>query len=405
MRAPHRTRFCATIAAGFVWVAALALAFFAVVEASPGGLSNAVFAAVAMLLVFSTVTVGTVLVTRLPRHMVGWLLLAGGLSFAVSLGSEALADYGLNRHPGTVPGAIWLAVLSILTGGLFIGLLAAFVPLYFPTGRLPSPRWRLVVLLAIVPTVGSGVFSALSPFPPDTFPAGIANPLALGGVAQQIVTLLSTISSVLGMVVLLLVMASLVVRYRRSTGIERAQLKWFVVAGLFVVPTFVVAILTLGFTSGPLAIVTNVAWPMAILGLALLPVAIGLAVLRYRLYEIDRLVSRTISWAVMTGVVVSLFVVVVLVLQAILAPLTRSNELAVAGSTLLVAALFQPLRRRVQRLVDRRFNRARYDAERTVAAFATRLADEVDFERLRAEILGTVERTVEPTSVSLWLRP
>src|SRR5450631_716908 len=135
-----------------------------------------------------------------------------------------------------------------------------------------------------------------------------------------------------------------------------------------------------------------------------MPVAIGLAVLCYRLYEIDRVISRTISWATVTVILGSLFVAVILVAQALLAPVTGSNELAVAGSTLLVFALFAPLRRRVQRLVDRRFNRSRYDAERTVAAFAARLADEVDLDQLRAEILATVAATVEPSSVSLWLR-
>jgi hypothetical protein len=133
-------------------------------------------------------------------------------------------------------------------------------------------------------------------------------------------------------------------------------------------------------------------------------VAIGIAVLRYRLYEIDRLISRTISWAIVSAILAGVFVGVVLAVQAILAPLTRSNDLAVAGSTLIVFALFVPIRRRVQRLVDRSFNRSRYDAERTVAAFAARLADEVDLEQLRAEILATVAATVEPSSVSLWLR-
>jgi hypothetical protein len=151
-------------------------------------------------------------------------------------------------------------------------------------------------------------------------------------------------------------------------------------------------------------VLNGIAWVVAIGGLALLPVAIGIAILRYRLYEIVRLISRTISYGVLTAIVAGLFVGFILVFQAVLAPVTGSNELAVAGSTLLAAALFQPIRRRVQRLVDRRFNRTRYDAEQTVAAFAERLRDEVDLEQLRAEILATVAATVEPSSVSLWLR-
>ena len=139
-------------------------------------------------------------------------------------------------------------------------------------------------------------------------------------------------------------------------------------------------------------------------GFALLPVAIGIAVLRYRLFEIDRLISRTISYGVLTAIVAGLFVGFILVFQAVLAPLTQSNELAVAASTLLAATLFQPLRRRVQRLVDRRFNRTRYNAEQTVAVFASRLRDEVDLEALRAAIISTVSAAVEPSSVSIWLR-
>jgi hypothetical protein len=389
------------VAVWAAWIAGLALALLAVAgnpPTDPGGTAEL------LLLLLSTLTVGAVLVTRLPHHIVGWLLLTGGLSLAISGGAGGLAYYGLVVHPGSVPGAVWFDVLGQAAGGAWIGLLAGFVPLYFPTGRLPSPRWRVVALLAIVPTVAPGIVNALSPFSAGSAPAGVANPLALGGLGAQLVALVSTAITVLGIPALLLVMASLVVRYRRAQGIEREQLKWFAYVGLVVVPAFVVAILTSGFTTGPLAIVTNVAWPLAIGGLALLPLAIGLAVLRYRLYEIDRLISRTIAYGLLTLLLGGLFVAVILLLQALIAPVTGSNELAVAASTLLVAALFQPLRRRVQRLVDRRFNRSRYDAERTVAALAARLRDEVDLEAVRADILATVDAALEPASSSLWLR-
>jgi len=393
-----------------LWIAALALVLLGFVEALPGGLANAAFVGVTLPLVLSTVTVGAVLVNRLPRHIVGWLLLGGGLSIAVSIGAAALADYGLNLHPGSVPGAVWFAILSGATSGTYIGLLGGFVPLYFPTGRLLSPRWRVVVLIAIVPTLSPVITNAFgssvvgSMFSAGTYPAEVTNPLALSGLGGQLIALLSTVSHALGVVVLIPLIASLVVRYRRASGIERAQLKWFAYVGLVVLPTLLLAIVTGGATSGPLAVLNGIAWVVAIGGLALLPVAIGIAILRYRLYEIDRLISRTISYGVLTAIVAGLFVGFILVFQAVLAPVTGSNELAVAGSTLLAAALFQPIRRRVQRLVDRRFNRSRYDAEQTVAAFASRLRDEVDLEQLRAEILATVAATVEPSSVSLWLR-
>ena len=174
--------------------------------------------------------------------------------------------------------------------------------------------------------------------------------------------------------------------------------------GWWPVLAFVVAIVASGFTSGPLLIVTTTPWFVAIGSLGVLPVAIGVAILRYRLYEIVRLISRTISWAVVTALIVGLFAGFILAFQAILAPLTRSNELSVAGSILVAFGLFQPILRRVQRLVDRRFNRTRCDAERMVAAFAGRLRDEDDLEQLRAEILSTASAAVEPRSVSLWLR-
>jgi hypothetical protein len=226
------------------------------------------------------------------------------------------------------------------------------------------------------------------------------NPLRIMGAVPDAVGFLLGPLTVL---VPLLTIASLVIRYQRAAGIERAQLKWFAFVVGISAPALLVGFSLYG-NDGVELIVSNVALLVAYAGFALLPVAIGIAVLRYHLYEIDRLISRTISYGVLTAIVAGLFVGFILVFQAVLAPVTGSNELAVAGSTLLAAALFQPIRRRVQRIVDRRFNRSRYDAERTVAAFAERLRDEVDLEQLRAEILATVTATVEPSSVSLWLR-
>jgi hypothetical protein len=386
------------------WAVALGLGILALVEALPTGIGTAGFAAATLLVVLPTVTVGALLVTRLPHHIVGWLLLAGGVSFAVGNGSGALADYGLNVHPGSVPGAIWFAVLSQAMNGTFIGLLGGYVPLYFPNGRLPSRRWWPVPVLAAVPTFVAPVTNLFVPFTPGTYPADVQNPLVISGLGGQLIALFTTVSTPIGLVALVCVIASLLLRYRRARGVERAQIKWFAVAGVGVILAFLVAILTGGFTIGPLAIVANVAWIAALLGMAVVPLAIGIAVLRYRLYEIDRLISRSIGWGTLTVVLGAVFVGLVLALQAVLAPFTGSNELAVAGSTLLVFSLFQPLRRRVQALVDRRFNRSRYDAEEAVAAFTERLRDEVDLDTLQGSLLTIVEATLEPTTVSLWLR-
>jgi hypothetical protein len=200
---------------------------------------------------------------------------------------------------------------------------------------------------------------------------------------------------------IILAVAGLATRYRRGDRVERLQVRWLLAAVSVVVAGVVgtTAEIAVRADHGP-AFSPLVMY----VGILLMPIAIGIAVLRYRLYEIDRLISRTVAYGLLSAVVGCLFVAFILVFQAVLAPLTKSNELAVAGSTLLVAALFQPLRRRLQRLVDRRFNRTRYDAERTVAVFAARLRDEVDLQQLRAEILANVAQTVEPSSVSLWLR-
>jgi hypothetical protein len=283
-------------------------------------------------------------------------------------------------------------------------IVAIYLALLFPTVRLLSPRWRSVAVAGAVAMVVNSVQGAFTAFTPGTYPPAVQNPLEIRGSIADLLALVGTVATTVGTLVMFLALASLVVRYRRAVGVERQQLKWFAAVVAIAGPALAIAILSSGATSGIIADVSNAAWGLALITLALLPVAIGVAVLRYRLYEIDRLISRTIAYGVLTAIVGSLFIGFILVFQAVLAPVTQSNELAVAGSTLLAAALFQPLRQRVQRLVDRRFNRTRYDAERTVAAFASRLRDEVDLQHLRAEILATVAHAVEPSSTSLWLR-
>ena len=194
---------------------------------------------------------------------------------------------------------------------------------------------------------------------------------------------------------------SMVVRLRRAQGVERAQLRWLVWSMAFIIVGFVIGLVGDSvFANG----LNGAVWLPAIVAFALPPLAIGVAVLRYRLYEIDRLISRTIGWAVLTVILGGVFVGLVLGLQSILAPFTRSNELAVAGSTLLVFSLFQPIRRRVQAVVDRRFNRSRYDAQVAVESFSTGLRDEVDLKILQESLLAIVETTLEPTVSGLWLR-
>jgi len=386
---------------------ALGLVFMAIAlltTRSDGPNGGPLFAIVGVLAILPAVTVGTILVTRLPANRIGWLLLVGGLLFAVSGGVTGLADFGLNVHPGSVPGAVWLAWLSGWIGLPYIVLAVAYLPLLFPTGQLPSRRWRPVAVTGAVAMVVGSAQSAFTAFTPGTYPPTVRNPLAVGGSVGDLLSLAGTVTVIVIIAAVFLAMASLVVRYRRAVGVERQQLKWFAAVVAIAGPALAIAILTSGDTSGIIAAISGATWVIALISLALLPVAVGIAILRYRLYEIDRLISRTIGWVVVSGVLVAVFVVVILVIQAALSSVTSSNTLAVAVSTLVVFALFQPLRRRIQTRVDRRFNRSRYDAERVVESFAGRLRDEIDLGQLTTEITAAVNHTVQPVSVSLWLR-
>ena len=386
---------------------ALGLVFMAIAlltTRSDGPNGGPLFAILGVLAILPAVTVGTILVTRLPANRIGWLLLVGGLLFAVSGGVTGLADFGLNVHPGSVPGAVWLAWLSGWIGLPYIVLAVAYLPLLFPTGQLPSRRWRPVAVTGAVAMVVGSAQSAFTAFTPGTYPPTVRNPLAVGGSVGDLLSLAGTVTVIVIIAAVFLAMASLVVRYRRAVGVERQQLKWFAAVVAIAGPALAIAILTSGDTSGIIAAISGATWVIALISLALLPVAVGIAILRYRRYEIDRLIGRTIGWVVVSGVLVAVFVVVILVIQAALSSVTSSNTLAVAVSTLVVFALFQPLRRRIQTRVDRRFNRSRYDAERVVESFAGRLRDEIDLGQLTTEITAAVNHTVQPVSVSLWLR-
>jgi hypothetical protein len=390
-----------TLAAWALWVGSVVFVVASLITARAGGPDDPVSATVIGVAVLSFATVGAILVSRLPANVIGWLLALGGFGLAVGNGAGGLADYGLTVHPGSVPDAIWFAWLSEWIWAPAFGAVV-LLALVYPTGRLLSVRWWPVAVGAILLITILTFGSATGPWPAGIFP--VANPLLIaGGAPGSMLDMVGVVAGPIALLVALLAVASLVLRYRRAAGVERAQLKWFAFVTAISVPAFLVTVVLYGNT-GVAPIASLVAGLVAFGGLALLPVAIGIAVLRYRLYEIDRIVSRTIAYAVLSAIVGGLFVGLILVFQAMLAPLTQSNDLAVAVSTLIVFALFAPIRRRVQGLVDRRFNRTRYDAERTVAAFAERLRDEVDLEQLRAEILATVAATVEPSSVSLWLR-
>jgi hypothetical protein len=280
-------------------------------------------------------------------------------------------------------------------------LLLPAVALVFPTGTLPGPRWRgpvaVVVALMVVRSVAvvlkPGPMGANGPMNPLTprlasMPAGVADVLAL---LDPIGSLSIPIGAAIGV-------AALLVRSRRSRGVERQQLKWLLVA-------MVPAALLLPLSLQPaISAAVPLIGTLSVATLPLAALAVAVAVLRYRLYDIDRILSRTIGWAIVTVVLAVVFVGVIIGLQALLAPVTEENTLAVAASTLLAAALFQPLRVRVQRTVDRRFNRSRVDAQRTIDTFSASLRDEVDLTAIQRQLLETVEAAVNPDRTALWIR-
>jgi hypothetical protein len=342
--------------------------------------------------------VGAMVAARRPRLPIGWLLVGIGLLMALGVAAGQYAVVAVLDAPGSLPfgpAAAWLSAWPFAAGFLLL----PFLFLLFPTGRLPGPRWRPLAWAgaAVYATNVFGVAFQPGPINPEEL-GPLENPLAipaLGGPGD----LPARIVIPLMLLVVLASVASLLVRLRRSVGVERQQLKWFAyAAGLFGLATFVNVVASLLGADQAGLFVTTVP-------VVALPVAIGVAVLRHNLFDIDRVINRTLVYGLLSALLGALYLGVVFLLGRLLVPVTGDAALAVAGSTLAVAALFQPARRRVQKLVDRRFDRRRYDAVRTVAAFSTRLRDQIELDALSGELLAVVDATVQPTSASLWLRP
>ncbi len=313
-----------------------------------------------VLAMLSAATVGAVLASRRPRHPVGWLLLALGASVVAGAVTEAYASYGLLARPGALPGARWAAVY---TDGSWVAwpALVGFVLLLTPTGTLPSPGWRRWARTAAAAAV---LAAALRPGTLDAPFESVPNPIAVGAVPLQVAAYLAAVVNILAVPV---AGVSLVARFRRARGVERQQLRWVALAAAL--SALAAAVVLLGMATGTEALY---GWATGVY-VAILPLAIGAAIARYRLYDLDRIISRTLAYALLTLL-------------------------------LGVAAVFQPARRRVQDAVDRRFNRRRYDAAQTIQAFSARLRDELDLGTLTGELLAVVDQTMQPTRASLWLR-
>jgi hypothetical protein len=339
--------------------------------------------------------VGSIVATRRSRNVIGWIMWTTGTVIAWSTAGVTYATYSLDRLGGALPATVPIAFVSNVAIIPAIATVAIFVPLLFPDGRLPSARWRAAAWLGVVATILPTIALAIAP---GIMAGGakIENPIGIPGV-ESVGDLLGHVLVVLLASSVVLAIASVAWRYRRGNQLERQQLRWFAYPALVMV-----ASVALGLSDiGPLA---ESGWLVILGGVALVPIGTGVAILRYRLYDLDRLISRTISYGLVTGLLVGMFLLVNLGLQSILSSLTSGNSLAVAGSTLLAAALFTPLRRRVHAIVDRRFDRARYDGEQTAISFSVRMRNATDLPTVTRDLEGTVRHAIAPSSLGLWLR-
>jgi hypothetical protein len=344
--------------------------------------------------------VGTLLGLRRPGNRISWLVGAIGAVAALALAADATALYLVQEQHVAPAMVAWLALIGHSLWIVPGWLAGTFLLLLFPTGQPPSRRWRPV---AWISGAGLGVFMtgvAIDPVVLTDMLPGTDNPLAPAGAASVGVGLQGAAAAVL-LAALLASAAAFLLRLWRSTSVERQQLKW--VAYAF---AMVVAGQLFGPAMQALGAEGNWVWIPLLLAIAGFPISIGIAILRYRLYDIDRLINRTLVYGLLTAVLGVVYASLVLVLGQLFGGLgTEPPSWVVAGATLAVAALFQPARRRIQAAVDRRFNRRKYNAAKTIEAFSTRLRDELDLNTLTAELLAVVEQTTEPTRVSLWLRP
>jgi hypothetical protein len=336
---------------------------------------------------------GALIVSRRPSHPIGWLLCAFGLANGLAAFAAEYAIYGLVSHPGAAPGAAALAWVTSWLFAVNLALLTALL-LLFPSGHPPSPRWRWVLWLA---SVGNGliVIEALGLWPLR----GVALLRTDGPEQGAVLAALGSVGFLAALAALLVAGASLVVRFRRARGVERQQLKWLLYA-------VVIAILGVPLLSLVPSRTPELAADLAsVLLIALIPVAVGLAILRYRLYDIDRLLNRTLVYGLLTVILGLCYAAGSLVFVLVAGTGADPPSWLVAAATLAAAAIFRPARRRIQAAVDRRFNRRKYNSAQTILAFSTHLRDQIDLDTLSTELLAVVDQTMQPTRVSLWLRP
>jgi hypothetical protein len=372
---------------------ALALMTRSTAPERPGyGPVDAVFN-LATVLTFSVV--GAIIASRQPRNAIGWIFCGIGLVVSLNGLTGSYAEYELAG--GSASGrlaetAAWFASWSWT---LWLYVPTTFLLLLFPDGRLPSPRWRPVAWCAALGVISFVAGYALEPGPLEEFPR-ITNPY---GVDSPILDAVAIAGAILAGASMLASAVSLLVRMRRAGRTERQQIKWLAYGGAVVVGAV--------FVGGVISVwIEEVGISLIIIGLLGLPIFTGIAILRSRLYDIDIVINRTLVYATLTATLALVYFGGVTALQRLLSPVMgEGNGFAVVASTLLIAALFNPLRRRIQAFIDRRFYRSKYDARKTLESFSARLRDETDLEALSGDLEGVVRETMQPAHVSLWLRP
>ncbi len=342
--------------------------------------------------------VGLLIASHRPENPIGWMFCISGLASVWEFFAQEYAFYALLTQPGALPGGMWMAWTQVWTASIVWALIFLAL-LLFPTGRLPSPRWRPVAWVIVG---GIFVLSVLTAFEPGRLPdLPVPNPAGM----EQASSILTLIRGILILVILsgiLAVAASVTVRFRRARGEERQQLKWLAYSAGFLIGTVVLGALNTEVLHNR---IIEYAAVLNIVAVAAVPTAIGVAILRYRLYEIDLIINRTLVYASLTGVLALVYFGGVVGLQAAFRALTgQGNTLAIVASTLAIAALFMPLRRRIQSFIDRRFYRRKYDARKTLEAFGSRLRNQTDLQRISEDLVEVVDETMQPAHVSVILR-
>ena len=392
-----------------LWLIAVAMTSLFVVlvvlsRGSPGPLefdTAPLFTALYAVVVLIFSSVGGLIVARRPENRIGWLFSFTGLATITGICAQLYGDQALFDQPGNLPGGEWAVWVSswLIPAGLVASPI--YLLFLFPTGRAPSARWRKIIQALTVLLVFGFLGEMFKPGLIEPIGFGVVNPAGVDGAAGRLIRSLSIAFDAGAIPASILGITSLVKRFHAARGEQRLQFKWF---------AYVASVMGMGFMGSFLAgligiqALADALFITGACGLAAIPIATGLAILRYRLYDIDRIINRTLVYGALTAVLAAIYAFCVVGLPNLL-QIGRDSEVLVAASTLLVAALFQPVRRGIQTFIDRRFYRSRYDAAQTTDAFGARLRNEVRLDEVTGDLIGVVHRALQPSHTSLWLAP